>query len=133
MKRTVLMLIALVMIAGFVVGCGEKFTQKRFDHMIMNGQSKMEVEKILGKPDARWTNKWKWVNFDKHFSAVVLFSEGGSVVGKAWSDSERQDTDPETKWRKGDWPEKEEGSGDDSPTVTTPGNSSSTTTEMIVD
>ena len=128
MKRSIFLLIAFVLVAGLAAGCEEKFTQKRFDTMVMNGQAKMEVEKILGKPDARWEKKWRWVNWDKHFSGTVLFDENGRVIGKAWSDATRQDTDPETKWRKGDWPTDSNGDGS---SQTTPGNSSTTTTEVI--
>jgi hypothetical protein len=128
MKRTVLLLLAFVAVAALAAGC-EKFTKKRFDTMVMKGQSQVEVEKILGPPDAKWTRKWRWVNFDKHFSGTVLFDTNGFVVGKAWSDSERQDIDPETQWRKGDWPTDGQGQ---CPQPVAPGNSSTTTTEIVV-
>ena len=127
MKRTVLLLLAFVAIAAIAAGC-DKFTQKRFDTMVMKGQAQWEVEKILGPPDTKWTRKWRWVNVDKHFSGTVLFDAQGRVIGKAWSDSERQDTDPETEWRKGDWPAGGQGTGPQ----TTPGNTSTTTTEIVV-
>lgn len=128
MKRTIFLLIAAVMVAGLGAGCEEKFTQRRFDTMVMNGQSEMEIEKILGQPDARWTRKWKWINLDKDFSAVVLFNENGQVIGKAWSDSARQDPDPEKQWRSGDWPTDSDGDGN---SQTTPGDTSTTTIEII--
>lgn len=128
MKRTLLLLLALVVVTGMLAGCEKKFTQKRFDTMIINGQSKMEVEKILGKPDARWDTSWKWVDFDKGASGKVVFDENGKVIGKKWSDANRDDADPETKWRKGERPPSSKGG--DAGAGKTGGSSEST--EMMV-
>ena len=126
MKRTVWLFLAFVVVAALAAGC-EKFTQRRFDTMVMKGQSQREVEQILGPPDAKWTRKWRWVNFEKHFSGTVLFDADGRVIGKAWSDSVRQDTDPETRWRKGDWPTGDQGQ---CPSPAS-GGTRTTTTEVI--
>ena len=109
MKHTMLLLFALAVVAGLGIGCEKKkFTQERFDVMIINGQTKMEVEKILGEPDAKWTDMWRWVDDEK--SGAVKFDKNGRVIDKAWSDFDRQDAHPDTKWRKGDWPEGGKGS-----------------------
>ncbi len=108
MKRTSLLILALVMVC-MTVGCEKKFTQKRFDHMVANGQSKMEVEKILGKPDVRFDNEWRWTDKDTLDTGMVVFDENGRVYGKKWSDDKRQDPDPRKKFRKGDWPVKGQG------------------------
>ncbi len=109
MKHATLWLFALGMVAGLCVGCEKKkFTQTRFDTMIVNGQTKMEVEKILGEPKARWSDLWRWMDGEK--SGAVKFDKNGLVIDKAWFDFDRQDPHPDSKWRKGDWPEGNKGS-----------------------
>lgn len=109
MKHATLWLFALGMVAGLCVGCEKKkFTQTRFDTMIINGQTKIEVEKILGEPDFRLSDMWRWVEDEK--SGMVKFNDTGQVIDKAWSDFDRQDPHPDSKWREGDWPEGNKGS-----------------------
>lgn len=103
MKRTLLLLLVLGLAAGMMAGCEKKkFTEKRFDTMIVNGQSKMEVEKILGPPQAKWERSWKWVDFDEGYSGKVLFDKNGKVCGRKFTSMDRDDPDPETKWTKED-------------------------------
>lgn len=127
MKRTLLLLSALALLAGLSAGCEKKFTQKRFDTMIVNGQTKMEVEKILGPPDARWETSWKWVDFDKGCSGKVVFDKSGRVIGKKWTDSTRDDPDPEKEWTEDELPPSGNG-----PAQPADGGSSSEKTEMMV-
>ena len=109
MKHATLLLFALALVAGLGIGCEEKkFTQKRFDAMILNGQTKMEVEKILGEPTFRLSDMWRWEDDEK--SGMVKFNETGRVIDKAWSDFDRKDPHPDSKWREGDWPEGDKGS-----------------------
>jgi hypothetical protein len=108
MKRATLLFLGLMVLVGMTVGCEKKkFTYKRFT-MIQNGMYKMEVEKILGEPEARWDDLWRFVDWDEHYSAAIKFDGGGQVIDKAWSDSVRQDPHPDSKWREGDWPESDE-------------------------
>ena len=105
MKRTILLLLVFGLAAGMMAGCEKKkFTEKRFDTMIVKGQSKMEVEKILGPPQAKWTTSWKWFDADEGYSGKVLFDKSGRVCGKKFTSMDRDDPDPETKWTEEDRP-----------------------------
>ena len=128
MKRTLLLLLVPGLVAGMMAGCEKKFTEKRFDTMIVNGQSQMEVEKILGKPDAKWETSWKWVDFDEGYSGKVLFDESGSVIGKKFTSMTRNDPDPETKWTEDELPP----AGDSPSAPIKGGDTGSETTEMQV-
>jgi hypothetical protein len=107
MKRTVLLIWVAGLAAGMMTGCEKKFTEKRFDTMIIKGQSQMEVEKILGEPTGKMTNNaWKWVDFDEGYSGKVLFDKSGKVIGKKFTNSKtmRDDPDPEAEWTEEDRP-----------------------------
>ncbi len=129
MKRTILLLLVVVLAAGILTGCEKKFTEKRFDTMVFNGQSKMEVEKVLGKPDAEWSNNvWRWVDFDEGYSGKVLFDKSDSVIGKKFTNSAtmRDDPDPETNWTENELPPK-----GDSPSAPIQGGSTGTENKSV--
>jgi len=126
--RSTMLLLVLTGTTVLLGGCEKKFTQKRFDTMIVNGQTKMEVEKILGQPDAQWETSWKWVDFDEGCSGKVVFDENGKVIGKKWSDVNREDPDPETQWRKGELPPGSKGGREDG--ASSGGSSTSTEIEI---
>lgn len=109
MKRFVLLLLALAALGTLGIGCEKKkqFTYKRYT-MIQDGMYKVEVEKILGSPEARWDDMWRYVDWDEHYSAAIKFDTAGQVIDKAWSDTERQDPHPDSKWREGDFPESDQ-------------------------
>jgi hypothetical protein len=110
MKRALVLGLAAVVLVG-AAGCEKKkFTMQRFDTMVHKGQSKMEVEKILGAPDARWDEVWKWVDWDEGYSGKVVFNESGTVIGKSFSSATRSDPDAEAKMLDKDWPEGDAGS-----------------------
>lgn len=104
MKRALLLTLAVVGLVA-MTGCEKKkFTMQRFDTMVHKGQSKMEVEIILGEPDARWEDVWKWVDWDEGYSGKVVFDSSGTVVGKSFSSATRNDPDAEAAMLDKDWP-----------------------------
>ncbi|MCD4824691.1 MAG: hypothetical protein K8S55_08790 [Phycisphaerae bacterium] len=130
MKRLTLLFLA-VAVAGLAVGCEKKFTMKRFDNMVLPGQSKMEVKKILGKPEtehpAVYGSSCMWMDKDSGATGKVIFDKKGNVLGKCWQDMKRQDPDPEPQYLDADWPTK----GSKAPAGTTGSTSTSTTTVVV--
>jgi hypothetical protein len=108
MERTILLSTA-VLLAG-LAGCEEKFTQRRFDTMVRVGQTRMEVQKILGEPNLlKVEDTWKYRRWDKdaggHYGATIRFDEIGRVLDKAWWDAKgRIDDHPDSKLRSGETP-----------------------------
>jgi hypothetical protein len=86
-------MVLLIASATMFVGC-EKFTMKRFDSMIFAGQSKWEVEKILGEPWMKSDNMWHYRNKKTLDSATVKFNDSGSVIDKQW---DGRDKHPDSK------------------------------------
>jgi len=94
MKQTLMLLLLAAVAAGVLTGCN-KFTQKRYA-LIQTGMAELEVEKILGSPDKRFSDSWTYTHDDPYYRAKILF-RNGRVVDKAWADMKGIEDDPDGK------------------------------------
>lgn len=81
-------------LAAFAVTGCNKFTVQRFDTMIYNGQTQMEVEKVLGEPWMKTSDMWYYQDKDKLNSAKIKFDANGRVIDKQW---DGRDVHPDAK------------------------------------
>jgi len=100
-RGTIVMLAAAVLVMGVCTGCN-KFTPVRYK-TIYAGQPQWEVEKTLGKPYAKFSDSWTYINDEPRYRAIIQFKDG-RVTKKAWYDSETMGDHPD-----GDLPVKEGG------------------------
>ncbi|MFP3938520.1 MAG: hypothetical protein ACLFVW_09285 [Phycisphaerae bacterium] len=75
-------LIGLLAMAGVTAGCQEKLTRPRYETIYM-GQPAEQVQKTLGKPDARTDGTWTFTR-EKPYARVIIRFENNHVVDKAW-------------------------------------------------
>ena len=96
MNRTVVvMLAAAVGLAIFCGGCAKQFTRERYDTIYV-GQPQFEVEATLGKPAARFSDTWSYINERPFYKAIIQFKDG-KVSDKSWADSRVIEDHPDSK------------------------------------
>jgi hypothetical protein len=94
-RGTVVLLSAALLATIFCGGCNEQFTKQRYETIYI-GQSQMEVEKILGNPEARFSDSWTYLHEEPFYKAVIQFRDG-RVSDKAWYDEKEMGVHPDTK------------------------------------
>jgi len=98
MTRSGMLLLAGIVTAAFLcTGCQEKFTRQRYE-TIVNNMSELEVEKMLGEPEAKFSDSWSYIRRDPGFryKAVIKFKDG-VVVDKAWYGPGEMGDHPDSK------------------------------------
>ena len=96
MTRSTILLLAALVLGASLGGC-TKFTKERYS-MIRNGQSQLEVEKILGPPTQKFSNTWSYLHDQPFYKAVFAFDKDGKVIDKTWYDAKEFGTHPDAKW-----------------------------------
>jgi hypothetical protein len=86
--------LTFVGLAAFMIGGCNKFTMQRFDTMVYNGQTQLEVEKVLGEPWQKTPDMWYYRNNDNLDSAKIKFDSNGRVMDKQW---DGRDVHPDAK------------------------------------
>ncbi len=99
MKRSAIVILALTMLAVTVAGCN-KFTRARYETIYV-GQPADIVEKTLGKPYAKFSDSWSYINKKPFYKAVIKF-ENGRVSDKAWYDEREMGDHPDSKLPSGE-------------------------------
>jgi len=83
MKRWCAVLLAGVLVGGFLSGCGKKFTRVRYE-LVREGMSPRQVEETLGTPTNTGADGWTYVHRLPYYRARIRFSDG-RVSGKQWT------------------------------------------------
>lgn len=98
MRNHTLLCLAACLAAGWLAGCEKKFTQQRFDTMVIVGQSsKDEVVRVLGEPEtSQESMTWKYVDWDgpEMHSATIIFDDNNVVYSKAWTGKDPYPAEP---------------------------------------
>lgn len=84
MTRRALCAVLLTAVTLCAAGCHKQFTRPRYETLYI-GQPAEQVEKTLGKPDARFQGTWTYIHDDPFYKAIIKFDHG-RVVDKAWYD-----------------------------------------------
>jgi hypothetical protein len=82
-KRSLVLLLAGVLVGGFLSGCGKKFTRVRYE-LVREGMSPQQVEETLGTPTDTGADGWTYVHRLPYYQARIEFSDG-QVSGKHWT------------------------------------------------
>lgn len=82
--RAKLILAALVL-AALLVGCGNhSFTRQRYETIYV-GQPSWDVRQALGDPTVEEPNAWTYEHTEVPYYRAVIYLRHGRVVSKEWS------------------------------------------------
>ncbi len=93
-KSIVIVLTSVVLLGCVCAGC-KKFTRIRYETVNI-GTPQDEVELILGRPRAKFSDSWTYVNEKPYYKAVIQF-KAARVSDKAWYDEKGMDDHPDSK------------------------------------
>jgi hypothetical protein len=68
-------------------GCAKKFTRERFDLIRAGVDSRLDVQRLIGRPEFDLEDQWYYEDKDDHYAALIFFDEQGRVTGKQWMDA----------------------------------------------
>ena len=98
-KSIVTVLTGAALLACMCAGCN-KFTRVGYE-TINIGMPQDEVEMVIGKPLAKFSDSWTYVNEKPYYKAIIQFKEA-RVSAKRWYDEKGMDDHPDSKFhRKG--------------------------------
>ena len=93
-KLSAALLVVIVALPLICAGCGPKFTRQTYETVYV-GQPAAEVEAIMGKPAAKFSDSWTYLHEDPFYKAIIGF-ESGRVRSKSWYDSNQMGDHPDT-------------------------------------
>jgi hypothetical protein len=79
--------LALFALALALGGCAKQFTRERFDMIKPGVDTKLDVERMIGRPEFDVEDQWYYEDKDDHYAALIFFDEQGNVTGKQWMDA----------------------------------------------
>lgn len=86
MKLTTLLLVGGMLALVAITGCTDKFSRPAYE-TLNKGMTQAEVKDILGSPDAKKDNVWRYKRNEPCEIAVIKFVDG-KVSEKTWYESE---------------------------------------------
>lgn len=79
--------VAAFMLLLAPAGCAKQFTRERFDLIKPGVDTKLDVERMIGRPEFDVEDQWYYEDRDDHYAALIFFDEQGNVTGKQWMDA----------------------------------------------
>jgi len=94
--RAIALLAVTTILLTVGAGCeSDKFTRERYE-TIYTGQSAEAVQAILGEPDVKFDNSWRYMRSRPVRKAIIEFDADGTVTRKAWYDRDEMGDHPES-------------------------------------
>lgn len=76
---------------GFLSGCADKLTRARYEMIVVDTSTKLDVEKTIGEPTYRLGDQWHYERIDKPLNVFIHFDDQDVVTRKQWITADEWD------------------------------------------
>ena len=79
--------LTMLAVSMLAFGCKDLLVHENFARIRQNATMQAEVERIIGEPDHRLGELWRYDRPQKHLTVLIDFDRNGQVTRKQWIDA----------------------------------------------